>query len=438
MDGTNTGTSNIAFYIAERNISLSENTTYTLSHNATLPSGIWLQATYKDDGTDTGTPLYRTSPVTFDTTASTTASVYIRFDPGVSVDNLTIYPQLEKGNVATKYVPYGKYSIPITVSGKNLFDQDGWYNFYANNSGTMLNLLTNNVVVDGYNTMSWHPANGHNGEYILYPFEGKTNTQYTISFTCKGETVQAGTTSGIGFRYSDGTSTSIYCGNKTEWNTVIGTSTANKTIVGLFMPWNYGVKIYFIKNSIKLYEGSYTLDTIGAYEPYIAPVTYSVLLNEPLRKVGSSVDYLDFYNKKVYRNVKERLFTGEENWIAYGNGYAYYLDDNFNAPKFNSLIGNYFLTSSEGDDRPAIRFQIATPTNRLYIFDDASNTLFGSLDGLKNWLSLKNTNGNPFKIQYQLSNTSEPENVEGNIGIIPKNAIITVGTNVEPSKIESD
>lgn len=47
-------------------------------------------------------------------------TIAIRIDKGTVFDNLVLKPQLELGNSATEFEPYGKYIIPVTVSGKNL------------------------------------------------------------------------------------------------------------------------------------------------------------------------------------------------------------------------------------------------------------------------------------------------------------------------------
>lgn len=114
MNGTNTGSSNILYLIntdedyAARNIQLKAGT-YTISHGATLPKGIYLQAHF----TEQGQVLYKTSPLSFTKSEDTDAGVYIRFDKGVTANNITIYPQLEEGATATEYVSYVK---PITTN----------------------------------------------------------------------------------------------------------------------------------------------------------------------------------------------------------------------------------------------------------------------------------------------------------------------------------
>ena len=121
LNGTNTGNDNTIYNIISnvnyvtQNIVLEENSTYTLSGKTSLPSGVYLQT----HGNVNGSAQYKTfssNPTTFTTVESSSWSCYLRVDVGVTVDNLTIYPQLEEGSTATNYAPYGKYKIPIKVS----------------------------------------------------------------------------------------------------------------------------------------------------------------------------------------------------------------------------------------------------------------------------------------------------------------------------------
>lgn len=48
--------------------------------------------------------------------------VKIYITAGTTVKNIVFKPQLELGETATEYVPYGKYAIPIVTHGKNVFD----------------------------------------------------------------------------------------------------------------------------------------------------------------------------------------------------------------------------------------------------------------------------------------------------------------------------
>lgn len=58
--------------------------------------------------------------------------------------------------------------------------------------------------------------------------------------------------------------------------------------------------------TMQLEEGSQATE----YEPYIEPKIYNIYLNEPLRKIGDFVDYIDFRTQEVVRNVEVIDDTG--------------------------------------------------------------------------------------------------------------------------------
>lgn len=60
----------------------------------------------------------RTHTINADTTY---VNAFIRVNSGVTVDNVTFYPMIEEGTVATTYVPYN--SLEFKVEGKNKFDK---------------------------------------------------------------------------------------------------------------------------------------------------------------------------------------------------------------------------------------------------------------------------------------------------------------------------
>ena len=78
-----------------------------------------------------------------------------------------------------------------------------------------------------------------------------------------------------------------------------------------------------------MYAGNWKLQVeIGTvltdYEPYVEPVTTNIYLNEPLRKVGDYVDYIDFKNQKVFRNVEVLDDTGT---LTIGESYKGIIDN---------------------------------------------------------------------------------------------------------------
>ena len=71
-----------------------------------------------------------------------------------------------------------------------------------------------------------------------------------------------------------------------------------------------GVTFNSIYLNLQLEEG----DTATSYEPYYEPRITTIMLAEPLRKVGDVADYIDLKTCEVVRKVGAYTFTGEENW----------------------------------------------------------------------------------------------------------------------------
>ena len=70
---------------------------------------------------------------------------FIRVTEGVTVDNFVLKPQLELGETATEYEPYG-YKIPLKVSGKNLLPTTVTiYRSDQLKSGESINYKTDNL-----------------------------------------------------------------------------------------------------------------------------------------------------------------------------------------------------------------------------------------------------------------------------------------------------
>ena len=93
----------------------------------------------------------RTHTINADTTY---VNAFIRVNSGVTVDNITFYPMIEKGTVATPYVPYN--SLEIKNVGENLFNPSNAKDGYVNdNNGQILgvNNITNKntgyIKIDG-------------------------------------------------------------------------------------------------------------------------------------------------------------------------------------------------------------------------------------------------------------------------------------------------
>ena len=128
------------------------------------------------------------SSKTFTMTQDDTLYIAIAVLAGKTVNNVTVYPQLELGSVATAYEPYksvlpitGRESVAVEACGKNLLDFREWKNEMQNGV-----TITNNG--DGTVTVSGSPSASSGSDHVftyslgdlLCPADGKTYTTNTL------------------------------------------------------------------------------------------------------------------------------------------------------------------------------------------------------------------------------------------------------------------
>ena len=128
------------------------------------------------------------SSKTFTMTQDDTLYISIAVLAGKTVNNVTVYPQLELGSVATAYEPYksvlpitGRESVAVEACGKNLLDFREWKNEMQNGV-----TITNNG--DGTVTVSGSPSASSGSDHVftyslgdlLCPADGKTYTTNTL------------------------------------------------------------------------------------------------------------------------------------------------------------------------------------------------------------------------------------------------------------------
>ena len=206
------------------------------------------------------------------------------------------------GEVPEKYEPYGKYKIPVTARGKNIFNcknSKSLYNGYV--SGGSIQTTDSDI--------SWVSQNGgtsavHMDMGLLSQYVGK---QLTLSFEIElvnGESV--------------GSTRFVVCTEKGQERTAVNGSISTKNgrrfITSTIPSRNENDHL-----TLRLYISSanpyttYTFKNVMVsvmpgdvgFEPYVEPITTNIYLDEPLRKIGDYADVLDFKNKKVVRSVYE-------------------------------------------------------------------------------------------------------------------------------------
>ena len=181
-------------------------------------------------------------------------------------DNIYSEVQIEEGDTATDYEPYG-YKIPVKTSGKNLlnipqnFELSGTYTYDCDIPAGTYTLDLSSVISGGESTPYIRFLNNQKGYYL-----SSNNSNLTIILETR-ETKIYVYSNGYNFPASEGITSSI--------------------------------------KDLMLEKGKTTTE----YEPYNA-TTYNIYLKEPLRKLGSVADYIDCTTGEVVRYIRLKDTTG--------------------------------------------------------------------------------------------------------------------------------
>lgn len=201
-------------------------------------------------------------------------------------------PMLEKNTIKTDYEPYG-YKIPITASGKNLMP----VNDTSYNTATMKYNVENQMITREPTTgvtTSWLLQKGAFeeiiGQAVLKPGTYIWSIQNASGITINNPYIQLTTSSQEVITWKANTVI------KLEEEVTISEIRSDSTWFKLGSVQQFQIQIE---------EG----ENVTQYAPYIKPQTYSIYLNEPLRKIGDAVDYIDFSTGKVYRNVGKEIYN---------------------------------------------------------------------------------------------------------------------------------
>ena len=190
----------------------------------------------------------------------------------------------------------GKYDVTVGVGGANLLDWES-NTEYAGVSA---------IEFDGKQCIKWlNDANAENQRFQQGSF--KENTQYTFQLNLYF--VNGGYVLCV---YTDGSQDYININSYTdnEWNHKHFVSAAGKTVSHWQGTYNGGDPIYLDVETSQIIEGVYTAETIPPCIPYREPVTTTISLDEPLRKVGDTADYIDYTGQKIVRQVEVNDDTG--------------------------------------------------------------------------------------------------------------------------------
>lgn len=320
-----------------------------------------------------------------------------------TLSDIKIYPQIEFGETSSDYIPFGKYKIPVKVSGKNLVkelipgyvDNNHFPNLAANSSNVYKSIIFNNM---------------------------KKGT-YTFSFEKPVRIVSSVSTSSHAQQYDIAVSPNII--NTTK---VTITLTQDEEIYILSFRDETSSTTEWGESWVQCESGS----EATSYEPYIEPKTYNIYLDEPLRKIGDIADYIDFESGKVVRYIKYKEFAYNDSWTKNTSAEKHFqvsVGDNYYSNENNLIMSNYYQANKNstsyywfGDygvisvDGSRIRFK---------------NKDISTLEEWGNWLSnLETPLYAIYKLETPIYKTIELPTIEFN-----GYSVVKVNTEIESSNI---
>lgn len=360
------------------------------------------------------------------------------------------------GTLITEGEHEGKYKVPVTVRGKNLWNKDAVKIRTA--SCSQYSTDGYNITAKGDEGVEYDASAGQIVFYLDYTVPA--NKQYTISlYATKLE-------QGI---YQ--TDAHMYYGYYPSNYSAYGKRFYNGVNIGQRIRYSYTFTPTVDINSVTFRLNSHKwlieADTIQievnasatAYEPYTEPVTTDIYLDAPLRAVGDYADYIDFKGKRIVRKVGELTLDGasgtyvnmgdtyelENTWLFAVTGL--FTDRHTNGSfKSNKELSNFFnnygvnVYSTTAEDREGFNFLATTSTNCYFRINKARLLPNGgTMQGIhfKNWVKELYNNGTPLKVYYMLENAVEEAAELPSLLQFKGTAVYETETAIEPSGIQA-
>lgn len=313
-------------------------------------------------------------------------------DSGKTVD-FTFRVQLEKGSVATRYVPYG--NIQIVETGRNLID------YTAMNNQGYININGNEITINNTSDTNIYPL-------IIFPTPleiGDYTSRLEVQSITLGKTCTLYVMDAKNMYTSDH---SIIQTMSTE-TTYVTSKTFTDKIKKYMIVVPSRTKITL---NAMLVKGTYTSATIGNYEPYTEEVVNIDLKgNELCSLPNGTKDELIVKNgrAKIIKRIGKVVLDGSEDWrrvdAATSGNYYFYTDNalsNILYDNNNRFIGlsNIGITSNAYREVEGVDTIYYDLRNRTRVYAETTKSM--SLSEFKTWLSTHNTT-----VQYELETPEE-------------------------------
>lgn len=335
----------------------------------------------------------------------------------VSRDKPGIIKSLGTKVTDTNDANYGKYKVNISTIGKNLA------NFKIFNG-------KNNLTVSDNGVVKMPLVTSGNGYY---------ETSVKLKDLCP--TLKVGDVVVLSFTSNTDTNKFIYLGtSKILWR-------VDKSITITENDLNSYVVLYgnryesndTVQKTISNFQIEYG-EKSTSYEKYTEKKDFTIYLNEPLRCIGNTCDYIDLMTNKVVRNIKEYIFTGEENFNLFPNTNNFFitnLEDAKYEPNISCVSNMYNCNNSGGGTSytSGMWFQSVDKYKRLYIAD--SN--YTAAATFKNSIKELYKNNNLLIVDYilEMSNDSEVINFV-NYKLLSNKTLEVSDGELSSSKIEME
>ena len=349
-----TATAKATFYLGNQTTLKPD--TYTLSSGLNGVSGVRFGV--EINGVYYNTNTSRTEK--FTSKASIT-SIYFQIDSGITVENLTLYPAISKGN---SYVPYG--SLLYKGIGKNVIGLGIPLNGYTDNSTLKFYKGTNSV---GYyfetsklpNTITISAVNGNRANVSYYDEEIVSGTQ------CKLNNPSTATPH------------------------LPRTIEVDKTYKYIHIQFSYNVADV---SEIQVEEGTVATE----YEPYQETTLPIDLQGNELCKVGEVADKLLIDRKgnvAIEKNIEKVMLDGTQT-ITYFNAYQNIHQFLINISKQAIYINSSTIISIISDFFKGVAWQSSwTKDNSITIGGEKKpyvmTSKFTTVEEFKAWLQENNT-----------------------------------------------
>lgn len=364
--------------------------------------------------------------------------------------------QIEEGNTATPYEPYG-YKVPVVVRGKNLLPNANWLSgiFSAGFNETpnvdYITEYTQNSI--SFNLTAWKGVSSprfpkDSVKRIVFKInQNQINSDEYINFYINIQGYDDENNNvGSQLIYNNAVADAEYV---IDINTLKGYAFFKNSTQFSFCILNRGNAI----DNLKVYDIAYYSDTdTTEYEPYQL-LQENIYIDEPLRAQYQKkekrwyYDTIDYKSGVLTRNLSKITFDGsaDEKWRfskETDSKIHFYIGDISNNCSFGSTLDSAMCDKFVGSYTNATTsnslegFSVAYTTNMAYIgifksrLTDAGLTV--DLNGFKTWLSQ-----NPITITYILKTpTEETISLPEIKALSSDNMTISVPTSIPPSAID--